>query len=106
MFNIYFVGPKLVGTKWENLTLKKYYEEMSDDERKDLRKYLESINSPYGDDILEEDDSGGAFSYKAWRDIVSMSDDELEDYNRYLELRAMSPSMPEVKCDNYDDLPF
>jgi len=106
MYNIYFVGPKLVGTKWENLTFKKYYEEMSDEERQELRKYLESINSPYGDDILEEDDPGGAFSYKAWRDIVSMSDDELEYWNQYWEERDSGPAMPEIECDNYDDLPF
>lgn len=68
----------LKGTKWEDLTLPKYCNEMSDDEREELKEHLENINAPFAyevdDDINEEGD------YKTWRDIVSMSDEELDKY--------------------------
>ena len=103
MFETYFIEIPLEGTRWENLTFDDYYN-MPDEERQVLRKYLESINAPLGSNFVDEYYPEASFI--TWRDIVSMSDDELEDYNRYLEVRAMAPPMPEVECDNYDDCPF
>lgn len=109
---IYFIEVPLVSTRWENLTFNNYYN-MPDVERQELREYLESINAPCGSNIVDED-SPVVASYITWRDIVSMSNDELEDYKRYLDARDMAPPMHEVECDNtedsertnYDNLPF
>jgi len=105
MFDYYFIEIPLEDTRWENLTFNEYYN-MSDEERQEFREYLISINAPYGDDFTDEDDPPGAYFCITWRDIVSFSDDSLERYKLYRESRAMAPPMPEVKCDNNDDLPF
>lgn len=105
MFDYYFIGTLLEDTRWENLTFDEYYN-MSDEERQDFREYLESINAPYGDDFPDEDGVGGAYFYITWSDIVSFSDDSLERYKLYREMKAMAPPMPEVECDNNDNLPF
>lgn len=77
----YYKGDPLTGTRWEDLSFDEYYN-MTDDDRKELREYLESINAPFGSDIDDEADPEG--NYKTWRDIVSMSDEELEDYGSSL----------------------
>jgi len=115
MNTYYFVGPKLVGTKWEDLTFDEYYI-MSDEERQEIKEYLDSINAPSGYELMMEEGEEilPGVCYLSWKNIVSMSDDELEDYKRYLEARDMAPPMHEVECDNtedseksnYDDLPF
>ena len=73
----YYKGDPLEGTRWENLSFDEYYN-MTDDERKELREHLESINAPFGSDIIDE--ANPEDNYKTWRDIVTMSEEELKDY--------------------------
>jgi hypothetical protein len=96
-------GDPLEGTRWENLTFNEYYN-MSDEERQEFREYLISINAPYGDELMmqEEDDLPGVL-FLSWRDIVIMSDDELDFYKQYWDARNSAAPMSEVEYDNYDD---
>ena len=75
-----------IGTKWESLTLHTYYEDMSDEERNELRKHLESINAPFRCDVNDAEDyyPKGLVGHWTWRDIVCMSAEQLDYY--YYEL--------------------
>ena len=81
-----FKGDPLKGTKWESLTLHTYYEDMSDEERNELRKHLESINAPFRCDVNDAEDyyPKGLVGHWTWRDIVCMSAEQLDYY--YYEL--------------------
>ena len=113
MNTYYFVGPKLVGTKWEDLTFDEYYI-MSDEERQEIKEYLESINAPSGYELMMEEGEEilPGVCYLSWKNIVSMSDDSLEFYKAYRDVRY--PPIHEGERDNtkdseksnYDDLPF
>lgn len=103
MNTYYFIETPLEGTRWENLTFNNYYN-MPDVERQELREYLESINAPYGGELMrEEEDELPGVLFLSWRDIVLMSDDELDFYKYYWDVRNSAVPMPEVECDNYDD---
>ena len=103
MNTYYFIGDSLKKTRWENLTFDEYYT-MSGEKRQELKEYLISINAPYGDELMmqEEDDLPGVL-FLSWRDIVLMSDDELEFYKQYWDARNSAAPMSEVEYDNYDD---
>ena len=84
----------LEGTRWENLTFGEYHYFFSDEEKRELKEYLESINAPFGSDINNEDDPEG--NYKTWRDIVSMSEDEQDDYWEYVKARDKKLPTPGI----------
>ena len=97
MNTYYFIRTPLEDTRWEDLTFDEYYI-MSDEERQEFKEYLISINAPYGDELMrEEEDELPGVLFLSWRDIVLMSDDELVFFKEYWDARAMAPSMPEVE---------
>ena len=113
MNTYYFIGDSLKKTRWENLTFDEYYT-MSGEKRQELKEYLESINAPSGyellmeeeDELLEEEDELSGVCFISWRDIVLMSDEDLDFYKAYWDARVSNPPMPEVVSYNYDDIPF
>ena len=109
MLETYFIEIPLESTRWENLTFGEYYN-MPDVERQELREYLESINAPSGyellDELLEEEDDLSGVCFISWRDIVLMSDEDLDFYKAYWDAKVSNPPMPEVVSYNYDDIPF
>lgn len=59
---IYFIEVPLVSTRWENLTFNEYYI-MSDEERQEIKEYLDSINAPSGYELMMEE---GRRSYQEY----------------------------------------
>ena len=90
----YFKGDPLVGTRWENLTFGEYYYFFSDEEKQELKEYLENINAPFGSDINDEDYQKG--NYKTWRDIVSLSEDEFNYYRGLVKARDKYLPIPGI----------
>lgn len=80
----FFQGDPLKGTKWENLTFDEYYDEMSDDERKELKEHLESINAPFTWGVFTREDLYPRGYNRTWRDIVLMTKEQLDDYHFYI----------------------
>ena len=103
MNEIFYNGDPLEGTRWEKLSFDDYYN-MANEERQELRCYLECINAPYWYNLVNESNPEG--HYNTWRDIVSMTNNELEEYKQYVETRAKATLMPRFECNNYDDCPF
>ena len=103
MDTYYFIETPLEGTRWVNLTFDEYYT-MSDEKRQEFKDYLISINAPYGDELMrEEEDELPGVLFLSWRDIVLMSDDELDFYKHYWDARNSAVPMPEGECDNTED---
>lgn len=80
----FFQGDPLKGTKWENLTFDEYHDEMSDDERKELKEHLESIKAPFTWGVFTREDFYPRGYNRTWRDIVLMSKEQLDDYHFYI----------------------
>ncbi len=100
----YFKGDPLEGTKWKNLTIGEYYCFMSDEERKIFKEYLESINAPLGSEINYEADPEE--NYKTWRDIVTMSEEELKDYWNCVKARYTIVPIPGIERNPLEGTPW
>ena len=100
----FIIGVPLEGTRWENLTFYEYYEELSSEEREKFKEYLESINAPFTCQIENENECYPKECVKTWRDIVSMSTEELKEYYCYIlhtdELHRMNMVLEEL--DDFD----
>ena len=83
MINGRFQGDPLKGTKWENLTFYEYYEEMSDEERQELKEHLENINAPFTWDVDYREEFYPREFSRTWRDITLMSKEQLKGYYYY-----------------------
>ena len=78
-----FQGDPLKGTKWENLTFYEYYEELSDEERQELKEHLESINAPFTWNVEYREEFYPREFSRTWRDIALMSKEQLKGYYYY-----------------------
>ena len=97
-----FKGDPLEDTKWKNLTIGEYCCFMSDEERKIFKKYLESINVPFGSEIYAEAEGNN----KTWRDIVSMSEEELKDYWNCIKAKYTIVPIPEIGRNPLEGTPW
>lgn len=99
-----YKGDPLEGTKWEYLTIGEYYCFLSDEEKQEFREYLESINAPLGVEINYKSDSEE--NYKTWRDIVSMSEEELKDYWNSVKARYTIVPIQEIGRNPLEGTPW
>ena len=99
-----FKEDTLEGTRWENLTFGEYHYFFSDEEKRELKEYLESINAPLGSEINYEADPEE--NYKTWRDIVTMSEEELKDYWNCVKARYTIVPIPGIERNPLEGTPW